>query len=404
MRYNFDEIIERRNTNAVNVEGFRGYIFGEYPEIDFPFKDDEFVRMWVADMEFATPPEICQAIKDRVDKKIFGYTMVYDSAYYEAFREWCQKLYDWSFPKEELIFSQGIIPALYELIGDLVGEDESVLITTPAYGFFQHAAKFNNSGLVFSPLKNEDGYFSIDFDNFEKKASDPNVKLLLWCNPHNPTGRVWSEEELKRLAEIIEKNDLWVISDEIHCDLLRTGKKHIPLGKVMKDYKKLVTCMAASKTFNMAGMMFSNIIIRDEELRKTFRRHDRTAGNINPLSLAANQAAYEKGGEWLEQLKFYLDGNFEFLKAFLRENVPGAVFKIPESTYLAWVDFNQCLPDVENLPLFFAKEAGVLLEGGNKLFVDNAKGFVRLNLAMPRSILKEGVGRIADAIKNYKNQ
>ncbi|MHC1723103.1 MAG: MalY/PatB family protein [Aminipila sp.] len=401
MQYNFDEIIDRRKTNSENVEGFRSYIFHEYPDIKFPFADDEFIRMWVADMEFATPPEICEAIKERVDKRIFGYTMVFDPGYYMALESWCKRLYDWSFPKEQLVFSPGIIPALYELVGDLVAPDEKFLITTPAYGFFKHAGEFNNREVVYSDLKYDDGYFTVDFDDLEKKAADSKVKLLLWCNPHNPTGRVWTENELKKVAEIVEKYNLWVISDEIHCDLIRKGKKHIPLGKIMPDYNKLVTCMAASKTFNMAGMMFSNIIIRDEQLRKTFCHNDKCVGAINPLSLTANQAAYEKCADWLEQLKSYLDDNFSYLAQFLKENVPGATCSIPEATYLAWVDLNKCLPDIEDMPLFFAQEAGVLLEGGNALFVGNAKGFVRLNLAMPRSILEEGLKRIAGAINKH---
>ncbi|QIB69521.1 putative C-S lyase [Aminipila butyrica] len=402
MQYNFDEIIDRKNTRSQNVEGFRSYLFRDYPEVDFPFADDEFIRMWVADMEFAVAPEICQAIKERVDQRIFGYTKIYDSEYYKALDSWCKRLYDWSFPQEELTFSQGIIPALYELVADTVAPEEKVLITTPAYGFFKHAAEFNGRELVCSGLKREGDNFTIDFEDLEKKASDSKVRLLIWCNPHNPTGRVWTEEELKKVAGIVERYDLWVISDEIHCDLIRQGKKHIPLGKIMPEYKKLVTCMAASKTFNMAGMMFSNIIIRDKGLRKLFRHNDKTVGGINPLSLAANQAAYEKGGEWLEQLKAYLDQNFDYTVNFLKENVPQVGCQVPDATYLAWVDLNRVLPDVDNLSLFFAQEAGVLLEGGDQLFVKHAKGFIRLNLAMPRSILTEGLQRIAAAIDKHK--
>lgn len=401
MKYNFDEIIDRKNTNAENVEGFRQYMFGSNPDIEFDIPDDEFVRMWVADMEFAVAPEIRQAIKDRVDRHIFGYTLVYGDDYYNALSKWCKDRYDWAFPKEELVFSPGIIPALYELVGDLVGEDEKLLITTPAYGFFQHSAEYNNREYVCSPLINTEGEFSIDFEDFEKKAADPKVKLVLWCNPHNPSGRVWTEEEAKKIAEIVEKYDLWIVSDEIHCDLLRKGQQHIPMGKIMPDYPKLITCMAASKTFNMAGLMFSNIIIRDKALRDTFTANDKLLCAVNPLSLAANQAAYEKGGEWLNQLQEYLDENFAYTVEFLKENVPGAVYKGSQATYLAWVDLNNCLGDVEDLPTFFAKEAGVLMEGGDRLFVGNAKGFVRLNLAMPRSIIKDGLDRMAKAIAKH---
>lgn len=401
MKYDFDEIIDRRNTNAMNTDGFRGYIFHAGPEMKFPYEDDDFVRMWVADMEFATPPEVCQAIKDRVDKRIFGYSQVFGHGYYEAFSGWCRKLYDWSFPKEQLVFTPGVIPALYELVGDLVAPDEKLLITTPAYGYFKHAATFNDRELVHSSLKNDNGWFTIDFEDLERKAADPRVKLLLWCNPHNPTGRMWTEEETKRVGAIAEKYGLWLISDEIHCDLIRQGKKHIPTAKVMPDYPRLITCMAASKTFNMAGLMFSNIIVRDAEVRKQMAAHDKLIGCVNPISLAATQAAYERGGDWMAQMKAYLDGNFRFAADYFVAKVPGAVCRIPEATYLAWVDLNRCLPDVDDLPMFFANKAGVLLEGGDGLFVGNAQGFVRLNLAMPRVIIEKGLRRISDAIDKH---
>lgn len=400
MKYNFDEIIDRKNTNALNTDGFRSYIFNAGPEKVFPFEDDEFVRMWVADMEFATPTEICQAIKDRVDKRIFGYTIVFDNEYYDLFSTWCNKYYDWTFPKEELVFSPGIIPALYSLGEILVEEDEKILINTPAYGFFKHTATYNNRDLVCSDLINENNYFTIDFDDFEKKASDPKMKMIIFCNPHNPTGRMWAKDELEKVGQIAEKYNLWIISDEIHCDLIRKDKKHIPMGKIMPDYKRLITAMSASKTFNMAGLMLSNIIIREPKLRDEFSNRDKNIGFINPLSLVAHKAAYEKGQDWMHELNDYLDKNFRFVEEFLKTNLPQAVYQIPEATYLAWIDFNKYLPGVD-LPNFFANEAGVLLEGGDSLFVGNAKGFVRLNLAMPKSIIEEGLKRMTKAIKKH---
>ena len=402
MKYNFDEIIDRKNTNALNTDGFRGYIFHAGPEKVFPFKDEEFVRMWVADMEFATPPEICDALKERIDRRIFGYTMMFDSAYYRALSGWCQARYGWSFPQEELCFSPGIIPALYQLVEDLIGEGETFVITTPSYGYFLHAAEYNNVPVVCSDLINTDGCFTIDYEDLDRKCADPKVKMLLWCNPHNPTGRIWTEDELARVAEIVKTHNLWIISDEIHCDLVRSGLSHTPMGKIMPDYPKLITCMSASKTFNMAGLMFSDIIIRDEVERERFRNRDKIAGMINPLSVVAHQAAYEHCGDWLEQLKAYLDENFRYVESFLKERLPEVRFRIPEATYLAWVDLSPCLPDVSDLPGFFANEAGVLLEGGNSLFVGNAEGFVRLNLAMPRALLETGMERIADAIRKHR--
>ena len=399
MRYDFDEIIDRKNTNSENVEGFRSYMFSDEPDIELPVPDDELIRMWVADMEFAVAPEICEALQERIDKRIFGYTSVFDSGYYDAFSGWCRKRYGWDFPREELVFSPGVIPALYELVELLTEPDEKVLFMTPSYGFFKHACRYSGRQFVCSDLINDGGHFRVDLDDFAAKAADPAVKLVIWCNPHNPTGRVWTESEAREVAGIIEKNGLWVISDEIHCDLTRKGQQHIPMGKIMPDYSRLVTCMAASKTFNLAGMLFSNIIIRDAGLRRKFVRANKLGESVNPLSLAAYQAAYEKGGEWLDQLQDYLDANFEFAVEYIRENIPGAVCEASQATYLLWVDMNGCGIDTSELSKFFAKSAGLLVESGNRLFVSNAAGFVRVNLAMPRALAAEGLERMAAAVR-----
>ena len=399
MRYDFDEIIDRRNTNSENVEGFRSYMFSDEPDIELPVPDDELIRMWVADMEFAVAPEICESLQERIGKRIFGYTSVFDSRYYDAFSGWCRKRYGWDFPKEELVFSPGVIPALYELVELLTEPDEKVLFMAPSYGFFKHACRYSGRQFVCSDLINDGGHFRVDPDDLAAKAADPAIKLLIWCNPHNPTGRVWTESEAREVAGIIEKNGLWVISDEIHCDLTRKGQQHIPMGKIMPDYSRLITCMAASKTFNLAGMLFSNIIIRDAGLRRRFVRANKLGESVNPLSLAAYQAAYEKGGEWLDQLQDYLDANFEFAVEYIRENIPGAVCEASQATYLLWVDMNGCGIDTSDLSKFFAKSAGVLVESGNRLFVGNAAGFVRVNLAMPRALVAEGLERMAAAVR-----
>lgn len=375
--YNFDEVIDRRHTNAMNTDGFRSYIFHADENMTFPYKDEEFIRMWVADMEFATPDVVIDGMRERLDKRIFGYTRVFEKSYYDAFLAWCERRYGWGFQREELVMSNGIIPALYELVEYICKPDERVLFLTPSYAYFKYAAEFNKREYVCSDLVYEDGRYSIDFEDFAAKASEEKNTLLIFCNPHNPSGRVWTEEELARLAEIIEKNNLWVISDEIHCDLLRRNQKHIPLGRIMPEYKRLITCMAPSKTFNLAGMMISNVIIRDENLRGIWL--DRHYNFDNPLSIAAAQAAYEKGETWLEELRIYLDENFRFVGEYLAEHLPRAKYQISEATYLAWVDLNEYFEPDEKLPLFFAYKAGVLLEGGN-MFVQNSDGFIRLNL------------------------
>ena len=394
--YNFDEIIDRKNTNALNIDGFRGYIFGDDGSMKFPYADDEFIRMWVADMEFATPEVVIDAMRDRLDKRIFGYTKIFGEDYYNAFSSWCKRRYNWTFKKSELVTSNGIIPALYELVDYITKADEKVLFQTPSYAYFKYAADFHNRESVCSDLVYNDGYYTIDFEDFEKKASDEKTKLFIFCNPHNPSGRVWKEDELLKIAEIIKKYDLWVISDEIHCDLLRNNQQHIPLGKVMKDYDKLITAMAPSKTFNLAGMMISNIIIRNKDLRETWL--SRHYNFDNPLSLAASQAAYEKGEPWLVELQQYLDENFVYVEDYLSKNLPKARFKISEATYLAWVDLNEYFDKKEDLPMFFAHNAGVLLEGGD-MFVQNSDGFIRLNLACPREVLAKGMERISKAIQ-----
>lgn len=405
MTYDFDEIIDRKHTNALNTDGFRGYIFGDTEgKMKFPFKDDEFVRMWVADMEFAMCPDVIQAIKDRADKRIIGYSQVFEPDFYEAYNAWNQKMYGWTYPKEEICFSLGIIPALYMLVDLLLGDHDYAIINTPAYGYFQHPIDERHKHAIHNKLKcDAQGNWTVDFDALEKDASNPFAKLLIWCNPQNPTGRVWTEEELRKVAAIVEKHNLWIISDEIHCDLLRQGVKHIPMAKIMPEYKKLITCTSVSKAFNMAGMMFAEIIIRDEELRKLYISETNTyAMNLNPLSIAAHTAAYAKGHDWLDQLKTYLDGNFKLVKETFARELPDITFQIPQATYLAWVNMNPYLGDVEDIPDFMANKAGVLLEGGDALFVDNAKGYIRLNLAMPRVIVDKGLQRIVKAVKAHQ--
>lgn len=397
MKYNFDEIIDRRNTNCLNTDGFRQYIFHADESMKFPFADEEFIRMWVADMEFATPECIIDAIRRRLDRKIFGYTRLYGDEYYHAFSAWTENMYGWTFPQKDLYTSHGIIPALYELTGYICKPGDKVLMLTPSYAYFKYAAEYNGIDYVCSDLLNRghDGYYEIDFEDFRKKAQDPAVKLCIFCSPHNPSGRIWSEEELRMMAEICFENDVLIISDEIHCDLIRCGLKHTPLAKLYPDSDRIITCMAPSKTFNTAGLQFSNIIIPNEDVRKCWlAKH---SFDENPLSLAAAQAAYEEGYDWLCELKKYLDANFAFTKEYLTAHLPEAVFRIPEATYLGWVDIGAYVETDVNLPLLFAKKAGVLLEGGN-MFVQNSDHCIRLNVACPRAVLEEGLRRICELL------
>ena len=222
MTYNFDEVIDRKNSNSMNVDGWREYIFHAPRDQKFPFPDDEYVRMWIADMEFGTPDCIIDAMKERLDKRIFGYTKVFDPQYYEAFLHWSKSRYGWEFPKEQLVTSPGIIPALFELVEYICKPDEKVLILTPSYAYFKHAADHSHIELVCSDLLNDNGYYTMDYADIEAKAKDPKVKLCIFCNPHNPSGRIWAEEELKRFGDICLENNVLIISDEIQI-----GRAHV---------------------------------------------------------------------------------------------------------------------------------------------------------------------------------
>ena len=398
-KYDFTSIVDRQNTNAENTDGFREYIFHAGKDAVFPWKNNEFLRMWVADMEFAVAPEIQQAMKDRIDRQIYGYTGLFDGAYVKAHRKWCGERYGWSYEEEELVIAPGVVPALCQLMEDLAGKGKKAVTLTPCYGMFRHACRYGHTELLFCDLqRNEEHRYDVDWEDLREKLEDPDVTVLILCNPHNPTGRIWSEDELRTMGDLARENGVWILSDEIHCDLLRKGKKHIPMAKVMPDYDKVVTCMSASKTFNLAGLQMSNIIIRNKEERLRFCKRFVVANAINPISLAAHQAAYEQGGEWLSELHEALDENFRYLSDFLKEQLSEAVYYPAEATYLAWVDLSAYFEEDEDLPLFFANEAGVLLEGGDSLFAHNAEGCVRLNLAMPRSLVEEGLSRIGKAI------
>ncbi|WP_346564711.1 3M3SH-releasing C-S lyase [Staphylococcus haemolyticus] len=397
MTYNFDEIIDRRSTNAMNVEGYKGYLFGDTDTSDLE-EHDELIRMWVADMDFATPEVVLDAIRDRLDKKILGYTNIFGTDYYEAFMSWTERRFGYTFPQEHLVFSHGIVAGLIELVSYICDDDDKALIFTPSYGPFKMACDKNNIKTVYSPMINHNGYYEIDFEDVRQKVETENIKLCIFANPHNPTGRVWSEDELKQLGQIMVDNDVWIISDEIHCDIKRDGQTHVPFAKAVPDYDKIVTAMSQSKAFNIAGLMFSNLIIPNRRLLKTWKLHH--FSSENPLSIVATQAAYEKGEDWLAAMNDYLDDNFKYLAQFLEQELPHAEFKIPEATYLAWVDLSYYIKAKhidEPIAKYFIKHAGVIIEGQEQ-FVHNAEEHIRINIAVPREIMIKGLQKIKDAL------
>ena len=398
--YDFDTPLNRKGINAYATDLFRKNLLHVAPNTQLPYNDEDFIHMWVADMSFAAPDFILDGVRQALKNKFLGYTELHhaaDNLYRRLFSDWCQRHYYWSFPEDELFLANGIVPALRELIAMVTKADERVLIMTPSYPPFKGSAAHNNRECIYCPLTNTNGYYSINFELLEKQAADEKTTLLLFCNPHNPSGRLWKEGELQKVASIVKKYDLWIISDEIHCDLLRSGLKHLPMSKIMPYYDKLVSCVTPSKTFNLGGMLLANILIRSTKLQAKWRERHYFADN--PLSIAAAMAAYKHGDAYVREVRQYLDANFAFMNSFIKVHLPKAKLRIPEATYLAWLDMRGYNEPKEGWTDFFAYQAGVLIEDG-KMFVAGGDGYIRINIACPRSVLKTALERMARAL-NY---
>lgn len=384
--YNFDEIIDRENTNSVK------YSTGCVLNPDLP---QEHIPMWIADMDFACPQPVLDAMKARLDKKILGYSMPLVPEYYIAVIDWMQRRHGAQTNFDSIIYSSGVIPAMKVAVERLTKPGEGVIINTPAYHPFDDSVKRFNRTAVYSPLINKDGRYEFDFDDFEKKAKDPKNTLFFLCNPHNPSGRVWREDELRRVADICFANGVFIFCDEIHCDLVRSGQKHIPLSTLYPDETRYMTATAPSKTFNLAGNQLANILIPDKTLANEWRM-EQYCGMPNPLSIDACIAAYTYCDGWLDALKIYLDDNFKYLDEALKKNLPKAKFRIPEGTYLAWIDMRALgIPDAELKKT--VSRAGLFIEYSDE-FVRDGDGFVRMNIACPRSVLKRAVKILCTAL------
>ena len=394
MKYNFDEIIDRSGTSATKMESLpKGC-------------PDDALPLWVADMDFACAEPILKALHERIDKKIFGYTMYDTDECLGAVLNWYKKRYGWEEQKENLFFCGGIVSAYAVLLNLLTKEGEGVVIQRPIYYPFTMKANSNGRQIVDSPLIYADGNYTIDFDDLDKKMAEPNNKVLVFCSPHNPAGRVWTEEEIRKVVDICKKYDKWIICDEIHCDLLRCGMTFHPILKVAPDYAdRIAVCTAPSKTFNLAGMKTSNIVIHNKELQAAWKEligGKLSMNGAGTLGLTAMIAAYNEGEEWLEQLKEYLDGNFAYIDAFLKEHLPKAHMVPSEGTYLAWIDFNGYVDgDAEKLEEIMQKKARVALDEGY-IFGDAGRGFERINIATPRSVVEDCMDRILRAFKEEK--
>ena len=387
--YNFDEIIDRSNTKSFK------YDLVPFRNQDLP---DDFISMWVADQDFAVAPPIIESMKKYLDKsRILGYSTITDPDYFPIVSKWMKKRHEWDASPNNFVFTSGVVNALRISIDLLTKEGDGIIIHTPAYKNFKVVAEEKGRKIDMSKLKvDERGHYTIDYEDFEKKCSNPINKVFILCNPHNPVGRVWTEDELRKISAICFSHHIFIVSDEIHCDLLRTGYKHIPLAKLYPNEKRLIVCTAPSKTFNLAANQLSNIYIPDYELRKKWKTQ-LLAKFPNPLSIEACKAAYLHCENWLDQLKEYLDNNFKLLNDRLKSELPQAVFQISEGTYLGWIDFEKLgFSDFELKNRI--TRAGVFVEYSNE-FVSNGDHHIRINLACPRSVLNEAITRIIKALK-----
>ncbi len=395
MNYNFDILVARKGTDSLKWDYLNNF-FKKAPKDVLP--------LWIADMDFECAPPIIEALHDRVDKKILGYSINKSEAYYDSVCRWFGKRFDWNINKDSIYNSPGIVPAISFLISILTEEHDGVIIQEPVYYPFKEKIKNKNRRIVNNNLIYKNGSYGVDFDDLEAKLKDKGNKIFLLCSPHNPVGRVWKVEELKKTAELCEKYDKWIISDEIHCDIVRNNIKHYPIEKIYPEYKdKIITCTAPSKTFNIAGLQISNIIINSPELRKKWIKHVEVENGfsfINPLSIVACEAAYSKCEEWLDQVNEYIDTNVDFLRNFINEKLPLINMSNPEGTFLVWLDFTKYFltnDELEDIMLF---DARVALDEGY-MFGEAGSGFERINVACPRIILEKCMLNIEKALCKY---
>lgn len=389
--YDFDEIIDRHETGSVKWDAL-----GEH------FGADDLLPLWVADMDFRSPPQVIDALTLRAQHGVYGYSSIMPS-YYDSVISWYRRRYHWELKKDWIVFSPGVVPALNYAIQALTIPGDRVIVQPPVYYPFYWAVESNGRHALYNPLKFSNGRYEMDFQDLEEKVKDPRAKAIILCSPHNPVGRVWKMEELKKLGQICVDNGILVISDEIHSDLRYPGIEFTNFASISEEFAhNSITCTSGTKTFNLAGIQISNIIIPNKRIRQAFESSASSAGSHMPNSFApiALQTAYNEGEDWLDQLLEYLLGNLQFLKEFIRENIPSVQVVEPEGTYLCWLDFRKVESDPAKLEGLMRKDAKVALDEGY-IFRTGGDGFERINLACPRAMLKQALMRIADAVQRY---
>ena len=388
MRYNFDEIVQRRGTNSYKWDSA---------------DDADVLPMWVADMDFRTAPAIIEALQQRVAHGIFGYTRVPD-AYYEAVINWFGRRHNWKIQKDWMIYTSGVVPAISAVIKALTQPGDKVLVQTPVYNCFFSSIRNNGCEIVSNPLVYKENTYVIDYEDLERKVADEKVKILLLCNPHNPAGRVWSKEELTRIGEICIRHGVWVVSDEIHCELVYTGYTYTPFASISEEFlHHSVTCISPSKSFNIAGLQIANIVSADEEVRRQIDKaiNINEVCDVNPFGVIATIAAYNEGEEWLLQLLDYLKGNYECMKTFCEVSLPNFPITRLEGTYLVWMDCRSLPYPSEELEEKLVKEEKLWLNAGT-MYGAEGEGFMRWNIACPRAVLLKGLKLFRDFTQKLK--
>ena len=385
MKYDFDTIVDRYNTGSV-----------KYDTVERSGMPADVMPMWVADMDLRAPDEIVSRMRQLCDFGVYGYTMVTDS-YFDAVRNWFSSRFDWEVERKWLVTTPGVVFALSAAVKAFTEPGEGVLIQRPVYYPFTEVVENNGRVVVNNSLRYDKGSYAIDYEDLEAKLARDDVKLMLICSPHNPVGRVWTRDELSKVCRLCLKYNVKMVSDEIHADFVFANREHVPLASLSEQVREnCVVCTAPSKSFNLAGLQISNIFIPNRDMRHAFRRELEKTGlfGVNMVGLCACQAAYESGGEWLDQLKEYLEGNIQFLKSFVNEHMPRIKVVDTEGTYLVWMDLQELnLVDQKD---FIVNKAGLWLDTGS-MFGEEGLGFERINVACPRAVLEEALNRLKRA-------
>ncbi|MEM7407443.1 MAG: MalY/PatB family protein [Pseudomonadota bacterium] len=398
--YDFDSTYERRGTHSIKWEFIvRNGAIEPWDEAHPERGEEQILPLWVADMDFAAAPEIAQAIQARANHPVYGYASI-PRGYRELVAGWQQRRNGWQANPDWVVPIPGIVPAMHLFVRQFTAPGDGVLIQRPVYHPFTFAAERNGREVVSASLKIENGRYVMDFDDLERKASDPNVKAALLCSPHNPVGRVWSADELNRYADICARNDVLVFADEIHGDLIMPGQIFVPYASVAAaQHGRFVVGTATSKTFNLAGLKLANLLIPDADVRAQMNDEVRASGlmGMNPLSITATEAAYTHGEPWLNACIDYIASNDVYLREFVAERMPKLGVIPLEGTYLVWLDFRAFGVDDESLADLLMNKARLYLDEG-PIFGPEGSGFARINIACARVTLAQALARLAGAL------